>query len=197
MAPRSEPDVYFPYSQRSSRDLEIAIRSRMPTASLASPVRREVASLDAGLPIYGVQMLETAVRQQTATGRFGSLVLTVFSTVALVLAAVGLYGVLAFLVSLSGREIAIRMALGATAANVLALTVRLGMTLVAVGLVLGLVGATFLTEALSSQLYEVRATDPATFAGVSLVLLLVALVASYLPARRATRVDPQLALRSE
>jgi ABC-type antimicrobial peptide transport system permease subunit len=141
--------------------------------------------------------LATALRQQTATGRFGSAVFTAFSTIALALAAVGIYGMLAFVVGLSSREIAIRMALGATGGNVTRLVVRQGMLLVLAGLVLGLGGALLTTDALSSLLFGVTATDPATLAGVSVTLLLTALAATYLPARRATKVNPQLALKSE
>jgi putative ABC transport system permease protein len=197
LAPTAEPDVYFPLDQRPAADLHVAIRTAADPASLTAAVRREVTALDAGVPVYDLRPLAASLRQQTATGRFGSLVLTAFSTVALLLAAVGIYGMLAFVVGLSSREIAIRMALGATGGSVTALVVRQGMLLVVAGLLLGLAGAALATDALSSQLYGVTASDPATLAVVSLTLLATALVASYLPARRATRVDPQLALKSE
>ena len=196
-APRAEPDVYFPYAQRSTEDLQIAVRSGGSATALADLMRREVSALDAGLPIFDVRPLSKLLEQQTGTGRFGSLVLAVFSSVALLLAAVGIYGVLAFVVSRSAREIAIRMALGASGSSVLRLMVRHGMTLVGVGLILGLLGAALATGALSSQLFNVSPTDPATFAGISLVLIAVSLLATYIPARRATKIDPQRALKGE
>jgi predicted permease len=197
LAPTAEPDVYFPLAQRPAAELHVAVRTATDPAALTAALRREVTALDAGVPVYDPRPLAESLRLQTATGRFGSFVLTAFSTVALVLAAVGIYGMLAFVVGLSGREIAIRIALGATGGSVTALVVRQGMLLVAVGLLLGLAGAALATDALSSQLYGVTATDPATLAAVSLALLATALVASYLPARRATRVDPQVALKAE
>jgi predicted lysophospholipase L1 biosynthesis ABC-type transport system permease subunit len=197
LAPRAEPDVFFPLAQRPTAELHVAIRTAADPTALTAAVRREVTALDPGVPVYDLRPLAESLRRQTATGRFGSLVLTAFSTVALLLAAIGIYGMLAFVVGLSSREIAIRIALGATGRSVTALVVRQGMLLVIIGVLLGLVGAALATDALSSQLYGVTATDPATLAVVSLTLLATALVASYLPARRATKVDPQLALKAE
>jgi putative ABC transport system permease protein len=197
LTPGSEPDVYFPFAQSTTSDLEIAVRGAGDPASLAPMLRREVAALDAGLPLFRVQPLATALRQQTATGRFASLVLGLFSGVALLLAAVGIYGVLSFLVGLSRREIAIRMALGATSSRVMAATIGRGVALAAAGLVVGIALAALTTDVLSAQLFGVEPTDPLTFAGVSLVLLLVAVAAAWVPASRATRVDPQMTLRSE
>jgi putative ABC transport system permease protein len=197
LAPRSEPDLYFPFAQSTTRDLEIAVRAAGDPAALASGLRREVAAMDAGLPLFQVQPLETALRLQTAPGRFASIVFGAFSSVALLLAAVGIYGVLAFLVGLSRREIAIRMALGATSTRVMAATIGRGVALALLGLVLGVALAVATTDLLSAQLFGVGATDPLTFAAVSLVLLLVAAAAAWIPAARATRVNPQLALRGE
>ena len=196
-AASAEPDVYFPLTQLTGSSFDIAIRTAGDPASLTARLRREVSALDPTIPIYQVRTMPELLRQQTARGRFGSLILGSFSTVALLLAAVGIYGVMAFVVGASAREIAIRMALGAAAPKVVALIVRQGMLLVATGLVVGLAGAYVATRALSSHLFGVDATDPATFAAVSGVLLGVALLASWLPARRAVRVDPQIALRVE
>ena len=160
-------------------------------------VQRELSAIDPGLPAYQITPMTDLVAQQTAVGRFGSTVLGSFSIVALMLASIGIYGVLAFVIGLSRREIAIRMALGSTRGGVVALIVRQGMSLVALGLVLGLVGAYFATDALETQLFGVTATDPMTFGVVSLVLLGVALAATYLPSRAAARIDPQLALKSD
>jgi ABC-type antimicrobial peptide transport system permease subunit len=160
-------------------------------------LQREVAALDPTLPLFGVGPLERNLRGQSATGRFGSLTLGVFSAVALLLAAVGIYGVVAFVVGRSRREIAIRMALGARAESVLRLILRGGLALAAAGVVLGVAGGVVMGRALASQLFGVSPTDPLTFAGVAAVVLLVAAAATYLPARRATRVAPQQALRAE
>ena len=193
----SEPDVYFPYAQRPAADFEIAVRGTGDVTALAAALRREVAAADASLPIYGVDLLETLLHRQTGQARFGSLVLTGFSAVALLLAAIGIYGALAFLVNLGRREIAIRMAIGATSTSVLRRIVGQGAMLALVGLAIGTVGALYATRALSSQLFGVSPKDPATFVSVAGVLLFVAIAASYLPARRATRVDPLMALREE
>jgi ABC-type antimicrobial peptide transport system permease subunit len=196
-APGSEPDVYFPITQRTDNVLEIVVRSRSGAVPSAEVIRSALAQVDASLPVYDVRPLVGVLRQQSATGRFGSIVLTAFSAAALLLAAVGIYGVVAFVVGLSRREIAIRMALGARAEGVRSLIVRNGLTLVATGVGLGLLGALALTRVLASQLVGVGATDPLTLGAVSLTVLVVALAASWLPARRAARVDPVVAMRAE
>jgi predicted permease len=193
----SEPDIFVAFAQRSDVDLFLIVRSSAGQAALVAAMQRELAAIDPGLPMYQVTSLGDLLARQTATGRFGSTVLGSFSIVALMLASIGIYGVLAFVIGLSRREIAIRMALGATRAGVVALIVRQGMSLVGIGLVLGLVGAYFATSALSTQLFGVTATDPATFGFVTVVLLVVALAASYLPSRAAAGIDPQLALKSD
>ena len=196
-APGTEPDVYFPFAQRTDRDLEVAVRARSGALPSAAELRAAVAAIDPLLPIYAVRPLADGLRRQSATARFGSLVLGAFSTVAVLLAAIGIYGVIAFVVSLSRREIAIRMALGATRNRVSGLIVRNALALVGAGVAAGLVVSSSATRVLESQLFGVSATDPLTFALVSGVVLLVALLASYLPARRAAGLDPQLALKSE
>ena len=196
-AARSEPDLFFPLAQRPDRGLEIAVRARVDPASLANAVRGQIAALDPGVPLYEVQSLSESVRAQTASSRFGSIVMSSFSVLALLLAAVGIYGLLAFLVSLGTREIAIRMALGAGASRVKRLIVGQAMLLVAIGVVLGLAGGVAAAQALSSQLFGVSPTDPATLATVIVTVLVAALLASWLPARRASRVEPQAVLRGE
>ena len=173
------------------------MRARVDPASLANAVRGQVAALDPGVPLYDVQALSESVRAQTASSRFGSIVMSSFSVLALLLAAIGIYGLLAFLVSLGTREIAIRMALGAGAPRVKRLIVGQAMLLVAIGVVLGLVGGVVAAQALSSQLFGVSPTDPATLATVIVTVLVAALLASWLPARRASRVEPQAVLRGE
>jgi putative ABC transport system permease protein len=193
----SEPDVYYPLAQFPDVDLEIAVRSRGSALVSATLVRDAIAGIDAGVPLYAIQPLSDAMRGQSATGRFASFVLGAFSTLALVLAAIGIYGVIAFVVGLSRREIAIRMALGARAESVLGLVVRNGMMLVGVGVVLGVVVSLALAGVMRSQLYGVSPTDPLTIMGVAGAVLVVALFATWIPGRRAARVDPGSALRAD
>jgi putative ABC transport system permease protein len=196
-APTVEPDVYFPFSQRTDRDLEIAIRAGNAVSPMLSAMQQAVSQLDAGLPLYRVQHLVDAVSQQTSTARFVSALLTLFSVGALLLAAVGLYGLVAYVVGLSRREIAIRLALGADRARVVALIVRNGMTLVVVGVLLGVVGALAVGRAMRAQLFQTGSGDPATLGLVATLLLLVTLIASLLPTARAVRANPHAALRGD
>lgn len=193
----SEPDVYFAIAQRPPSGLEVAVRSDASPDGLAAPVRRELAALDPAIALYGVQPLESLLAQQTAAGRFASTTLGVFAVVAVLLTAIGLYGVLAFLVSLRRREIGIRLALGATRERVSGSVIGQGMKLVGVGIVVGMIAALLLTRWIASQLFGVSDHDPVVFGLVPLVLLGVAIIASWVPAHRASRVDPQIALRAE
>jgi putative ABC transport system permease protein len=194
---KSEPDLYFPYAQRTDRDIEIAVRSADGSAIPMAQLQHAVAAIDAGLPLYRVQRLEDALGQQTSSARFGSALLIVFSGGSLLLAAIGLYGLISYLVGLSHREIAIRLALGADSRRVIGLVVGNAMTLVAGGLVVGAAGALAAGRALESQLFQTRATDPSTIVVVASLLLLVTLAATFVPTRRAVRVNPQVALRAE
>ena len=196
-APASEPDVYFPIAQRPDRDLEIAVRSRTGALPSAAELREALAAVDPAIPLFAVRPLADALRAQSAGARFGSTVLASLAAVALFLAGIGIYGIIAFVVGLSRREIAIRMALGAESREVLRLVVRNGMALAAAGTTLGLLGAAFGARALASQLVGVRTVDPLTFGATALAVLAVALLASVVPARNAARVDPQLALKTE
>ncbi len=193
----SEPDVYFPMAQRPAGALQLAVRSNLPPENLSNAIRRELAAIDPAMALFGVRPMEELVAQQTANGRFASSLLGVFGVAALVLTAVGLYGVLAFLVSLRSREIGIRLALGATRGRVLGEIVRQGMRLIVVGVVIGVVIASGVTRWVATQLYGIGAHDPVVFTLVPLLLLGVAVFASWLPARRAAQVDPQVTLRSE
>jgi putative ABC transport system permease protein len=165
--------------------------------SLAGPVRDQVLSVDKDQPVYQVQTMERLLENSLATRRFSMFLFAVFSAVALVLSAVGIYGVMSYSVNQRTREIGIRMALGARRADVMRLVVGQGMALTAIGLGLGLASAFGLTRLMSSLLFGVTATDPTTYAGIALLLGLVALAACYIPARRATKVDPMVALRYE
>jgi predicted permease len=193
----SEPDMFYSFAQLPDVDVSVVVRTSGDQVTVMAAVQREVSAIDPGLPLYRVTPMRDLVARQTATARFGSSVLGSFSVVAMLLAGIGIYGVLAFVIGLSRREIAIRLALGATRGRVIRLIVRQGMTLVVIGVVVGLVGAYYATGALSTQLFGVTATDPLTFAVVPLVLSVIALAASYLPSRAAARIDPQLALKSD
>ncbi|HEV3485501.1 MAG TPA: ABC transporter permease, partial [Vicinamibacterales bacterium] len=196
-APRLEPDIYFPFTQRPEPDLEIAVRTRDGAPVSPAVLQAAVAAVDSSLPLYAVQRLEDAVRRQTSTARFGSALLTIFSAGALLLAAIGLYGLIAYVVGLSRREIGIRLALGADAQRVAFLIVGIGLMLVSAGVVIGAAGAAAAGRALRSQLFQTAPFDAPTFAAVAVLLFLIAIVASAIPTARAVRVDPQSALRSE
>jgi len=193
----SEPDVYFPFAQRTGTDLEIAVRMRNGVAPSVTTIQREVAALDAGLPLFQVAGLGDALAGQNAAPRFGSVVLGAFSALALLLAAIGIYGVIAFVVGLSRKEIAIRLALGADGGAVQRVVMANGMVLVLAGVGVGLIGARLGGTLLETQLYGVRASDPGTLVAVSGTVVVVALLASWLPARRAAAVDPQTVLKGE
>jgi predicted permease len=179
------------------RTMGVAIRTPRDPLQLTPTVRRLVAELDHTLPLANVQTMENNVARTMAQPRFVTLLLGLFAGIALVLAAVGTYGVMSYSVAARNREIGIRMAMGAEGGNVLGMVLRQGSVLAGAGLVLGVGGAFGLTRLLSSQLYEVSATDPGTFLLAPLFLAGVALLACVVPARRATRVDPVQALRAE
>jgi putative ABC transport system permease protein len=193
----AEPDVYFPYGQRTDPDLQIVVRSTAGTPVGVASLQQAVAELDRGLPVYQAQRFEEVVRQQTSTARFVSALLTIFSAGALLLAAIGLYGLIAYVVALSRREIAIRLALGAGRARVAALIVRNGMVLVVAGVVAGAAGAFAAGRAIQAQLFRTDSGDPVIYAIVAALLLVVTFVASLVPTRLAVRVDPQAALRAD
>ncbi len=178
-------------------DGQLVIRTTGAPPAVAENVRRAILEADPAQPVANVRTMEDVLAVSVAPHRFIVTLLGGFSGAALLLAAIGLYGVIAYAVSQRTREIGIRMALGADHGNVLRLVLRHGMKLAGIGVLLGLTGALALTRLLVNMLYEVKPTDPMTLAGVSLVLLGVAFFASWLPARRATRIDPMEALRYE
>jgi len=193
-----QPEMYFSYLQKPDRRMSLVLRTESPDASqLTQAARAEVKAFDPAQIIWRVQTLEQLLGTSVAPRKFNMLLLGIFASVALVLAAIGLYGVMSYSVSWQTHEIGIRMALGANRADVLQLVVRQGMKMALIGLVLGLVGAFLVSRVLIGMLYGVSPTDPLTFTGVSIVLLTVALLACLIPARRATRVDPIVALRAE
>lgn len=192
-----KPQVYLPYLQPTEPASFVLVRTANEPAQIVSAVRREVLALDKSVPIFDVKRMEDRSADATSRTRFSAMLLGMFSTLALALAAVGIYGVMAYSVSGRTREIGVRMALGAQPKNVLGLVMRDGIGVTIAGVALGLIGASAATRVQGSQLYGVETTDAATFTVVSLLLAAVALGASYIPARRAMKVDPMVALRYE
>ena len=194
----SDPRIalYLPQSQHIGRAMNVVVRSdgTNPTA-LTSAVKRELRELDHDLPMYGVRTMEQRVEESLARRRFSMLTLGLFA--ALALATIGIYGVMSYLVSQGAREMGIRMALGATRRGISILVVRQAMTLTLAGVATGLLGAFALTRIMSSLLFGVAATDLLTFAVISVLLSAVALLASYIPAKRAAGIDPLILLRTQ
>jgi predicted permease len=186
-------DVYFTGSWTPF----FVIRTFGDPASLAPSVVEAIHKADANLPVTHVMTLDNLLSESISPRRFSMSLLGMFATLALLLAAVGIYGVMSYIVSLRTNEIGIRMALGARPSDIRHLVVRRGVILALTGVVIGTAGALGLTKLLSSLLYSVKPTDPLTFAGVALILALTALLACYIPAIRAMRVDPMVALRHE
>jgi predicted permease len=191
-----DPQIFLSYDQDPGPELSVVVRTRDPEAVMAA-ARAQVRELDPALPLFGLQPMTEVVATSTAAQRFYMLLLGGFAAVSLVLAAIGIYGVIAYAVRQRTQEIGIRIALGATGDRVTRMVVGQGMVLAGTGAVLGLVAALLATRGLQSLLFEVKASDPTIYAGVAAVLVLVAAFASYLPARRAAQTDPQLALRGE
>ncbi|HMV46627.1 MAG TPA: ABC transporter permease [Blastocatellia bacterium] len=192
------PELYIPYAQFPFLgQMSLVVRTQTAPGSLAKAVQNEVAALDAEIVLSNVKTMEQYLGAAVSQPRFSAMLFGVFAAVALLLAAIGLHSVMAYLVTQRTHEIGIRLALGAQTGNVLRLILKHGMTLTLLGVAIGL-GASFaLTRLLGSLLYDVSATDPLTFAGITLLLTTVALPACYLPALQATKVDPMIALRSE
>ena len=196
----SLPQAYFPVFQEADTmyNLSFAVRaSGVEPLGLTQSVRAAVLEVDRNQPVFDVKPLRQIVADSIALRRLALLLLTVFAVVALALAAAGIYGVMAYSVTQRAHEIGVRMALGARGSDVLRLVVRQGLKLALFGVALGLVVALALTRLMEALLFGVSATDPLTFAGITLLLLVVALMACWIPARRATRVDPMIALRCE
>ena len=193
----AEAMAYWPHPELSYPFMTYVIRTRGEATNVAGAARNVIHTLDPQQPVGDVITMERLLAKSIAGSRFNTVLLTVFAFVALALAAVGTYGVMSYAVTQRTHEFGIRMALGAGTLDLLQLVLRRGMTLAIIGVFLGLVGALALTRLMTSLLFEVKPTDAMTFAAVSLSLIAVALLACYLPARRATRVDPLVALRYE
>ncbi len=191
------PCVYLPLAQNHETGVSLHVRASVDPSSLVAAVRNEVQSLEKNLPVTNVRPMTETIGNSLYAARMGALLLGIFGALALLLAAVGLYGVMSYVVSRRTRELGIRMALGAQSSDVFKLVLREGMMLVAIGVALGLMAAVSVTRLLASFLYGISTTDGLTFVSIPLVLAIVALAACYIPARRAMKVDPMVALRYE
>jgi putative ABC transport system permease protein len=192
-----KPAYYVPQTQVPFDQMVIVVKTTGEPHGLISAATKQVAAMDADIPLFGVKTMDEYLSASVAAPRFSTTLLSIFAAVALVLTAVGLYGVMSYSVAQRTNEIGIRLALGAQSRDVLLMVVKQGSTLILIGLAIGLAGAFALTRLISSLLFGVTAKDPFTFAAVAVVLALVALLACYIPALRATKVDPMEALRCE
>ncbi|HSH16246.1 MAG TPA: FtsX-like permease family protein [Verrucomicrobiae bacterium] len=191
------PEVYSPDLEDSGETLSFVVRVTSEPAGMISAVREAVGTVDPNQSLYNVMTMEQRLANTTTSREMNTALLGSFAAVALLLAVVGIYGVMSYAVTQRRREIGVRMALGAQRSDVLGLIIHRGLRLTLLGVVIGLAGALALTRYLSNLLYSVKATDPVTFLGVAVGLTGVAIFACWLPARRAARVDPMEALRNE
>ncbi|HXW99947.1 MAG TPA: ABC transporter permease [Candidatus Acidoferrales bacterium] len=195
LEPDTKPQIYLPFPQLPWGNMNLLIRTALPPRSITSAVRAQIAAVDPDQPVMKIQTVDDLMDASRSEPRFTMLLLSVFSATALVLAVIGIYGVLSYSVAQRRQEFGIRLALGAEHADILRLVVRHGLMLAAAGIVLGLIAALFLTRLMSSMLYKVGARDLTTFVLTPLLFASIAALASYLPARRATKVSPIEALR--
>jgi putative ABC transport system permease protein len=189
--------LFLPYQQFALPFTSVAVRSPLPQADVVALLKSQLAAIDPDLPFGDINSLQSEVDGNVDEPRFRAMLIGIFALLALILAAVGVYGLISYTVTQRTREIGIRVALGAAPRQVLGPVVREGLMLAFAGIGLGLLGAFAATRALTAFLFGVGAGDPLTFAGVALLLLVVAGAASYVPSRRALRVDPMVALRAE
>jgi putative ABC transport system permease protein len=188
---------YVPHTQVPFSQMIAVVKTTGEPRSMISGVTKEVAAMDPDIPLFGVKSMEEYLSSSVAAPRFNTTLLSIFAAVALVLTVVGLYGVMSYSVAQRTNEIGIRLALGAQSRDVLLMIVKQGSVLIGLGLAIGLFGAYLATKLIASLLFGVQAKDPFTFAAVAVVLALVGLLACYIPAWRATKVDPMEALRCE
>jgi predicted permease len=195
---------YVPFAQfpdevmgLAANDTNLIVRTKQPSASLVNAIRQEVTAMDHQHAIYGVQALDEIVSDSQGQRRFSMMLLSFFAGIALLLASIGIYGVVSYLVNQRVHEVGVRMALGAQPRDILRIVLGRGAAMALVGIAIGLVASFALTRLISKLLFGISATDPMTFAGVALLLLVVTLAACYVPAQRATRIDPMVALRYE
>jgi putative ABC transport system permease protein len=194
---KPEPAYYTPLSQNPWRSAYLVARASLNPSSLVPELREQIWALDKDMPIAKVATMDQLLAESVAQPRFRTLLLGIFGALALVLASVGIYGVISYSVTQRTHEIGIRRALGAQTRDVIKLVIRQGMAFTIVGVTIGLAASLALTRLMESLLFEVSTTDRATFAGVAALLVAVAFLACWIPARRASRVDPMVALRYE
>ncbi len=192
-----KPEIYVPEAQVAEREMTLTIRTAAPLLAITSAVREQIAAIDKDQPIAHVATFDEVRSQSVFTSRISALLLGIFAAIALLLAGIGVYGVISYAVSQRMREIGIRVALGAQRGNIISLVVGQGLRLVAVGIAIGLIGAIALTRLMASLLFNVQATDPVTFIGITALLVAVSLFACFVPARRAMQADPITALRHD
>jgi putative ABC transport system permease protein len=190
-------EVYVPFRQMAANEMALLVKSGIEPAALVSAIHRALTSIDKEQPIFEIATMQEVVNASVSTRRITLILLGLFSGLALVLAAIGIYGVVSYSVAQRAREIGIRMALGAHRGDVLRLVLAQGGKMSLTGIAIGAIASAGLTRLMANLLYGVSAVDPATFAVVAFVLAVIAMVASYLPARRALRMDPLVALRNE
>lgn len=191
------PEFYFTFRQSPFEQMSVVIRSTVEPGSLAPSLRQVVAEVNKSVPVSDIKTMEHIVSESVTQPRFNLFLLGLFSGIALLLSAAGIYGVTAYTVTQRTQELGIRLALGAQMRDILKMILGQGMIVIGIGLVIGLAAAFALTRLMRSLLFDIGETDPATFGAITLVLLLVALVACYIPARRAAKVDPLIALKYE
>jgi putative ABC transport system permease protein len=191
------PMSYWPHPELASSRMTFVIRTRGDASAITSGARDVIRALDPAQPVSDVRTMESLIGTSMAGARFNTLLLTIFAMVSLLLAGVGIYGVMAYSVAQRTREIGVRMALGARARDALWLVVRRGMALTIAGVAIGVAASFALMRLMETLLFNVSVTDPLTFAGIPLLLALVALLACLIPARRAAKVDPMVALRCD
>jgi putative ABC transport system permease protein len=197
LAAPAAPDVYVPFGVLPLNDMNFFVRSTVETGAITAAIRSAVRDLDPEMPIYDVSTMDQMIAESVSQPRFYMTLLGAFATLALLLAALGIYGVISYVVSQRTRELGIRIALGATRERVMRLVLNQGLALTIAGIAIGLAGSYWLARLISKLLFGVTPADPLTFGSVASVLLAVAWLASYLPARRAARVDPVVAMRAE
>ncbi len=193
----SQPEVYLPFQQNPELNLTLVARTKSDPKAFAGALRREVSALDKDLPVSNIKFMDEIIGRSVAQPRVYALLLGIFAGLALILASIGIYGVMSYSVTQRTHEIGIRMALGARPRDVLKLIIKQGMILGIAGIIIGLIVSFAVTRVLASQLYGVSSTDPVTFAAISLLLMFVAAIACSIPALRATKVDPMIAVRYE
>ncbi len=191
------PEIFAPYRQSPQTFGQLAVRTELDALGLAGAVRQQIRSLDATQTVSRLNTVENLIADSIMPQRFNLLLLSIFAGIGLTLTLAGIYGVMSYLVTGSVRDIGIRMALGAQTSDVLKLVLGQGARLTLLGIVLGLAGAFGVTRLMTTLLFGLSATDPLTFAAISILVICVALLACYLPARRAAKVDPLVALRTE